>query len=176
MIQLWRAYFSNVVGKNPPTRKSKVVSTHLWNTPWATFTKRLKRNFFHNWRTGDCLGCAIWGCVETTFDSTTNQQVIHSNSHHQDCYIFSRESQPKPLFVTGILGGGLDPRYWHPPTFRLGFWLPGDPPDDDFTQVNPMSFPILFRDFTLESLAPPRAVKRRFTGTEKKHRWHSGES
>ena len=27
-------------------------------------------------------------------------------SHHQDYYIFSRESQPKPSFVTGILGGG----------------------------------------------------------------------
>ncbi len=27
-------------------------------------------------------------------------------SHHQDYYIFSRESQPKPSFATGILGGG----------------------------------------------------------------------
>ena len=29
-----------------------------------------------------------------------------SKSHHQDYYIFSRESQPKPSFATGILGGG----------------------------------------------------------------------
>ena len=29
-----------------------------------------------------------------------------SNSQHQDCYIFSRGSQPKPSFATGILGGG----------------------------------------------------------------------
>ena len=28
-----------------------------------------------------------------------------SNSQHQDCYIFSRGSQPKPSFATGILGG-----------------------------------------------------------------------
>ena len=28
-----------------------------------------------------------------------------SNSHHQDYYIFSGESQPKPSFATGILGG-----------------------------------------------------------------------
>ena len=28
------------------------------------------------------------------------------SSHHQDYYIFSRESQPKPSFATGILGGG----------------------------------------------------------------------
>ena len=27
-------------------------------------------------------------------------------SHHQDYSIFSRESQPKPSFATGILGGG----------------------------------------------------------------------
>ena len=26
-------------------------------------------------------------------------------SHHQDCYVLSRESKPKPLFATGILGG-----------------------------------------------------------------------
>ena len=29
-----------------------------------------------------------------------------SKSDHQDSYLFSRESQPKPSFVTGILGGG----------------------------------------------------------------------
>ena len=27
-------------------------------------------------------------------------------THHQDYYIFSRESRPKPSFATGILGGG----------------------------------------------------------------------
>ena len=49
---------------------SKVVSTHLWNTPRATFTKRLKRDFFHNWRFRGIavFGCAISGCVETTFE------------------------------------------------------------------------------------------------------------
>ena len=31
------------------------------------------------------------------------------NSHHQDYSIFSRESQLKPSFVTGILGGGGRP-------------------------------------------------------------------
>ena len=29
-----------------------------------------------------------------------------SNSHHQDYYIFSRGSQPRTSFATGILGGG----------------------------------------------------------------------
>ncbi len=29
-----------------------------------------------------------------------------SNSHHQDYYILSRGSRPKPSFATGILGGG----------------------------------------------------------------------
>ena len=31
---------------------------------------------------------------------------LPSNSHHQDYYVFSRGSQPKPSFATGILGGG----------------------------------------------------------------------
>ena len=33
-----------------------------------------------------------------------------SNSHHQDYYIFSRESQPKPSFAT-VTGRGDNPRY-----------------------------------------------------------------
>ena len=32
-------------------------------------------------------------------------------SHHQDFYIFSRESQPKPSFATGDSGWGVDPKY-----------------------------------------------------------------
>ncbi len=35
-----------------------------------------------------------------------------SNSHHQDYYIFSRGSQPKPSFATGILGGGTTQNIW----------------------------------------------------------------
>ena len=31
---------------------SKLVSTHLWNTPRATFTKRLMRDIFHIWPGG----------------------------------------------------------------------------------------------------------------------------
>ena len=38
---------------------SKVVSTHLWSTPRATFTNRLQRDSFHSGRFGDCLGCAL---------------------------------------------------------------------------------------------------------------------
>ena len=35
-----------------------------------------------------------------------------ANIHHQDdIAVFSRESKPKPSFVTGILGGGVDPAY-----------------------------------------------------------------
>ena len=34
----------------------------------------------------------------------------NSNSHHQDHYIFSRESQPKPLFAT-VTGRGVVPNY-----------------------------------------------------------------
>ena len=46
-----------------------------------------------------------------------------SNSHHQDYYIFSRGSQPKPSFATGILGGGttqdLDLRFAPPQNTRI---------------------------------------------------------
>ena len=35
-----------------------------------------------------------------------------SNSHHQDYYIFSRGSQPKPSFATGILAGGTTQPIW----------------------------------------------------------------
>ena len=31
-------------------------------------------------------------------------------SHHQDCYVFSRESQPKPSFAT-VTGRGDNPNY-----------------------------------------------------------------
>ena len=42
--RIFRRFFSKCL-------KSKVVSTHLWNTP-ETFTKRLKRDFYHNWLGG----------------------------------------------------------------------------------------------------------------------------
>ena len=35
---------------------------------------------------------------------------LPSNSHHQDCYVFSRGSRTKPSFATGILGGGHIPK------------------------------------------------------------------
>ena len=55
-------YFTSQVLKSPReladlqliyrAEDSKVVSTQLWNTPRATFTKRLKRDFFHDWQGG----------------------------------------------------------------------------------------------------------------------------
>ena len=43
--------------------KSKVVSTHLWNTSRATFTNIVLRDSFRKCLGGDCrLGCAISGC------------------------------------------------------------------------------------------------------------------
>ena len=56
---------------------------------------------------------------------------LPSNSHHQDCYVCSRGSQPKPSFATGILGGGDNPRSMTPyiyhknqPNGMLGEWSP----------------------------------------------------
>ena len=59
-----RMFFSSFFVAN---HMGKVVSTHLWNTPLNLYQKA-KEGFFHNWLTGDCLGCAISGCVETTFE------------------------------------------------------------------------------------------------------------
>ena len=40
----------------------KVVSIHLWNTPLNLYQGAIGRDFFHKWRTGDCLsGCAKEG-------------------------------------------------------------------------------------------------------------------
>ena len=41
-----------------------------------------------------------------------------SNSHHQDYYIFSRGSQPKPSFATGIPGGGTTQHTPHRNTLK----------------------------------------------------------
>ena len=50
--------------------------------------------FFGNKGTNSPIRCMCWNYPPP------------SNSHHQDYYIFNMESQPKPSFVTGILGGG----------------------------------------------------------------------
>ena len=56
----------------------------------------------------------------------------HSNSHHQDYYIFSRgfNSYNKPLFATGILGRG------NPPKINLTILLWGW----DVSSINPTNF------------------------------------
>ena len=50
-----------------------------------------------------------------------------SNSHHQDYYMFNRESQPKPSFATGILGGANHPIYIYISNSGISFdatWIP----------------------------------------------------
>ena len=43
---------------------SKVVwNTPLEHTPSNLYQQAISRDSFHNWRTGDCQGCAISGCV-----------------------------------------------------------------------------------------------------------------
>ena len=51
---------------------SKVVSTHLWSTPLSQPLPtgyKFKGFRIHGWRTVDCLGCAISGCVVTSLES-----------------------------------------------------------------------------------------------------------
>ena len=48
---------------------------------------------------------------EVSFGTTPDPVTVESSpglqsSHHQDCSISSRESEPKPPFVTGMLGAG----------------------------------------------------------------------
>ena len=60
---------------------------------------------------GSCESAAWWffptidgsEIRPTTWD--VNKEALN-RYHHQDYYIFSRGSQPKPSFATGILGGG----------------------------------------------------------------------
>ena len=52
---------------------SKVVSTHLWNTPLNLSQQAVSQESFHSWRTGDCLGCAISGCVVTVLELKKGQ-------------------------------------------------------------------------------------------------------
>ena len=50
-------------------------------------------------------------CRIFSINSVTWVVTPPSNSHHQDYYIFSRESQPKPSFAT-ITGWGVDLKYY----------------------------------------------------------------
>ncbi len=72
--------------------------------------------------------------IQQIFENTSQLWIIRcvwpppSNSHHQDYYIFSGRSQPKPSFPTGILGGGPHPNYTiYPPSpneaHRLANWV-----------------------------------------------------
>ena len=42
---------------------SKVVSTHLWNTPLNLYQRAMSRDSFHSGRTGDCRTGVLYGCV-----------------------------------------------------------------------------------------------------------------
>ena len=46
----------------PLKQNSKVVSTHLWNTPLNLNQQAFSMDSFHSWRTGNCPGCALWVC------------------------------------------------------------------------------------------------------------------
>ena len=63
-----------------------------------------------------CLSKAsiAWSIFNRAVDSVAPTRLMYTlgcppaqdASHHQEYYIFSRGSQPKPSFATGILGGG----------------------------------------------------------------------
>ncbi len=57
-----------------------------------------------------CLAIFIARYIGAWYDHWQLYQLglppTQDSSHHQDCHIFSRESQAKPSFATGILGGG----------------------------------------------------------------------
>ena len=52
-------YWISLAFKTAPSKGC--FNTPLEHTP-KPFTKRLKRDFFHNWHKGDCLGCALGVC------------------------------------------------------------------------------------------------------------------
>ena len=67
------------------------------------------------WLVVACCSCYCYYCllfvVCLSFLITIPWVVpLPSNSHHQDHYIFTRESQPKPSFAT-VIGRGDNPNY-----------------------------------------------------------------
>ena len=62
--------------------------------PEKTFTKRLKRDFFHNWFGGLPRG-VLYGCVETTFDCC-GCGCGGSCSCRSSCRIFPQFSRTEP--------------------------------------------------------------------------------
>ncbi len=66
---------------------------------------------------GNLMKWMPWGACRSTLVELSGENPqnhyftlglppTQDSSHHDDYYIFSRESQPKPPFATGILGGG----------------------------------------------------------------------
>ena len=75
---------------------------------------------------------------------------LPSSSHHQDYSICSRESQPKPSFATGILGGAEYPNYIEYDKDNLS-------PPSRWTQI-PLGFLQMFLFFV--SYLPKLGVKK----------------
>ena len=66
---------------------SKVVSTHLWNTPQATFTNRLQRDSFHNWL-GGLLGlCNIGGVLQFSWKVGISSSQVCSYRSINDSWV-----------------------------------------------------------------------------------------
>ncbi len=40
----------------------RLANTPNWNTPLNFYQQAIIRDSFHNWRTGDCLGCVLGVC------------------------------------------------------------------------------------------------------------------
>ena len=58
--------------------------TELEHTPKRNlYQQAISRDSFHSWRTGDCLGCAISGCVVSFLDPWNIRIIIN---HYKDPY------------------------------------------------------------------------------------------
>ena len=94
-----------------PNLISKVVSTHVWNTPLNLYQRAIFSDSFHSWRTGDCLGCAISGCVVSFLDHQTS--LLDSSSSFWVCKKMNPSAAQN--FTTLVAGGSRNHvTYLHP--------------------------------------------------------------
>ncbi len=58
---------------------------HTFGTHPLTCTNRLQWDSFYSWRTGDCLGCAISGCVVIFLETNTSWNRVPHPSWKSFC-------------------------------------------------------------------------------------------
>ena len=121
-------YYMAIMGVDRPDRTnslhslrmSKVVSTHLWNTPLNLYHPAIKGFRIHSWRTGDCRLGVLQGCVVIFLETDVSPDFLGTKvcvEYHgpPNTYIFRGFFMvnnpvfrwPKPLFFMVLGAHGI---------------------------------------------------------------------